>query len=133
MRHTQKRTRGELRRFGFTMAVPFAAIGGLLLWHERPLAPYILAAAGLFLVAGLLAPRALGPVERTWMAFARRLSIVSTFVLLTLSFYLVITPMSLLLRLLRKDRLQLKPDPGHSSYWVPVEPDGPGTRPTKPF
>lgn len=133
MKKTYTKSVTELRNFGLVMAAPLALIGGFLLWRERPAAPWVLGASAVFLLTGLLFPRVLAPVERGWMAFARRMSVVSTFILLTLSFYVILTPIALVIRLLGKDRLQLKPDAGRASYWEPVEVDGPGTRPDKPY
>jgi hypothetical protein len=38
-------------------------------------------------------------------------------ILLTLFFFLLVTPMGLLLRLFGKDLLQIKPTPGATTYW----------------
>lgn len=133
MNRTKQKTVQELRRFGVTMSVPFSIIGGVLLWKGSAAAPWLFGVAGAFLAAGLLVPRALGPVERGWMAFAHRLSIVTTFVLLTVTFYMVITPFGIVCRLFGRDRLHLRPDPNQVSYWIPVEVDGPGTRYHTPY
>jgi hypothetical protein len=45
----------------------------------------------------------------------------------------VLTPFGLLLRLMGKDLLDLRVDPDRESYWIPAEPDGPATRPYKPY
>jgi len=139
MSSTESRRRGavkstaELRKFGFVMAVAFSLLGALLWWRGRSAAPYVLGLAVLFLVPALVRPRVLGPIERVWMAFANVLSTVMTTVILTLTFYLVITPMGVLMRLVGKDLLGLRLDGTGASYWIPTEPDGPGSRPTKPF
>lgn len=127
------KTEAELRRFGAVMALPLALIGGVLLWKERPAGVWVLGTAALFLLLGLLLPRALGPVERAWMELARRLSIVSTFVLLAVAYFAVLTPLALLARVIGRDRLQLRRQPERSSYWAPVEVDGPGTRSNTPY
>jgi hypothetical protein len=127
------KTTAELRHFGLVMAAVLGLIGGFLFWKERPAAAWVLGVAGAFLVLGLLLPRSLAPVERGWMALARRLSVVSTFILLTISYFLIITPFALVARIFRRDRLQLKFDPNAASYWVPVEAEGPGTRPHTPY
>jgi hypothetical protein len=123
----------ELRKFGLVMAAPLAVIGALLVWKGRPTATYVFALAALFALLGMAAPRLLAPVERAWMALAAVLATVMTHVVLTLTFALLITPMGLVMRLLRKDPLQRKRDPERSTFWVPVEPDGPCSRPDKPF
>jgi len=127
------KTAAELRRFGLLMAAPLMIIGVLLVWKGRVLGPYVVVLAALFLIVGLAAPKLLRPIERVWMAFARLMSVVMTHVLLTLTFFLVIAPFGTVLRLLGKDILQRRFDPQKQSYWTPVEPDGPCSRPEKPY
>ena len=133
MSRTQVKSDGELRRFSLIMALGFGILGGLLIWRARQAGPYIAGLAALFLLSGLAWPRALAPVERGWMAFSRVLSVISTYVILTIMFFLVITPIGLLLRLVGKDLLQTRLDRKRDSYWVAVDPDGPCSRPDKPY
>jgi hypothetical protein len=130
---TQVKSDGELRRFSLIMALGFGILGGLLIWRARPAGPYVAGLAALFLLSGLAWPRALAPVERGWMAFSRVLSVISTYVILTIMFFLVITPIGLLLRLVGKDLLQTRLDRKKESYWVAVDPEGPCSRPDKPY
>ena len=58
---------------------------------------------------------------------------VLTYVLLTILYLVVLTPMGLIRRLLGKENLGLRPDKSRETYWVDVEPDGPHSRPRKPF
>ncbi len=129
----EKKSRAELRKFGLTMAVPLTLLGGLAWWRGSGLAEWLWGAAAVFAVTGLLVPGILGPVERAWMRFALILSAIMTRVLLTLSFFLVITPFGWLLRLMGKDLLEIRIDRERDSYWSPVEEDGPATRPGKPY
>ena len=123
----------HLRKFGMVMAVAFGLFGALLVWRERDWGMYLLYTAGFFLITGLVVPKALAPIERTWMALARVMQFVVTSIILTLTFFLVMTPMGLLLRFMGKDLLGMKGDPEIETYWVPVEEDGPATRPDKPY
>ena len=126
-------TTRELRKFGLVMAAPLTLIGGVLLWRGRTAGMILLGLAGLFLLLAGVAPRALAPVERYWMAFAERLGAVMTRVILTLTFYLVITPIGLLLRVMGKDLLHLRDDRDRESFWEPAEPGGPAERPERPY
>lgn len=128
-----RRDAATLRTFGLVMAVALGVLGGLLLWKARPAGPYLLAAATVFAALALTLPRVLAPVERVWMAFARVLSTVMTYVVLTLTWVLLVTPIALGMRLAGKDFLALRRRRGQSTWWVPVEPDGPCSRPDKPF
>ena len=130
---SRERPMAALRRFGLTVSVPFLAIGGWLAWHERISGLVFIGLAAALGLTALVHPRALGPVERVWMALARAMGVVSTFVILTLTFALVITPMALLLRLLRRDPLALRIERDRVSYWERTDPKGPASRPDRPF
>ncbi len=126
-------TPAALRRFGFVMAVASSVLAALLAWRGQRFA---LPVAGLALALALLAlvrPAVLGPIERAWMALAEFMGVVVTTVLLTLTFIVVILPVGLVRRALLRDPFGLRLDRSRPSYWTPVEPDGPGTRPDKPY
>lgn len=123
----------KLRKFGIVMAVAFGLFGSLVVWRGHGWGQYLWYVAGAFLLLGLVAPRLLGPVERVWMAFAGVLGVVMTTVILTITFFVAMTPMGLLLRAMGKDLLEMKRDPEADSYWTPVEPGGSASRPDKPY
>lgn len=127
------RTAAQAARFGFVMAVALGLLGGLLIWKGLPAGRFLLGAGVAFLVLASVAPRTLEPIERGWLWFGERMSRVTTALILGLMYFLVITPIGLLKRAISGDSLGLKPDRSARTHWVPVEPDGPGTRPTKPF
>lgn len=122
-----------LRRFGFVMAGALGTLGAIAWWRGRAVALWLLAVACVFLLVGLARPRWLGPVERVWMKFADLLGFVMTGVVLTLTFALVFTPIGLVRRLFGVDSLGLRYDRAKVSYWTPVDPNGPGSRPHKPY
>lgn len=127
------KTKKELRKFGITVSIPMLLIGTFLWWKDSGAAVYVFSIGVALVVAGLLAPGTLKHVELIWMKLAAVMSFIMTRVILTLAFFFVITPFGLLLRMMGKDLLQMKIDERQDSYWVPVEEDGPGTRPDKPF
>jgi hypothetical protein len=114
--------RTQLRHFGLTLAAGFAVLGGLLLWRGREINTYFFAAAVVFLVAGLAAPSALGPVRRVWLKIGEAIGWVMTRVIMLVLFFAVVTPIGLVARALGKDFLSLKRDPKAKTYWVPVDP-----------
>jgi ABC-type uncharacterized transport system permease subunit len=131
----QKHTKlpAELRRFGLALGAGLSVLGSLLLWRDKPAAPWILGVAATLLVLAILRPQLLGPLERVFARVARVVTAALTFLVLSLTFFLIITPMGLVMRLVGKDPLTLKPAPDQPSFWVEVEPDGPTTRPDKPY
>jgi len=72
----------------------------------------------LLLVFGATLPRALKHVYIGWMALAIVLGFFVSNVLLTLFFFLVITPIGLAARCFGNDFLRLKLDRSAPSYWI---------------
>ncbi|MFM1770633.1 MAG: hypothetical protein RJA22_3162 [Verrucomicrobiota bacterium] len=109
----------DLRRFGLLVGAVLAALGAWLWRRGHPAGPW-LAVPGLALMGlGGVAPGWLRGVYRAWMALALALGLVMSTVLLTLFFLLVITPLGLGARLLGRDYLRRRLDPGARSYWLP--------------
>jgi len=120
-------------KFGLVMAGAWAVIGSILLWRGARLWPYIYALAAFFLTSTLTYPRLLRPIETIWMKLAHLISLVTTRIILGVTFYLIITPMALIMRLIGRDPLAKKFDPKADTYWMTVDPDGPTSRPNKPY
>jgi hypothetical protein len=96
-------TAAEGRKFGFTVGLAFLALGALLWWRGKHRTSMVFAAIGGTLVlAALVVPTALGPVERAWMGLAHAISKVTTPVFMGIVYFLVITPMGLVRRALGK-------------------------------
>jgi hypothetical protein len=108
--------RRDLRNLGLIFLVALGLIGAFLLWTHRPAGWYLLGLAAVFGLWGLTWPAGLRPVHRAWMTLAVALGFIVSRVLLSLIFYLVVTPVGLVLRLLGKDVLDMKLK-DRPSYW----------------
>ena len=109
-------TTRHLRKFGLTVGGVFLVLGTVSWLREHDLAPKILWGVGsLLVVPGALAPRALAGVERVWMAMAGVLGHVNARIILTLVFFLLMTPVGAVLRLFR-DPLNRRLDDGDSNW-----------------
>jgi hypothetical protein len=129
---TPEERKKHLRKFGLVMSVPFLVLAGFLFWKGRPAFPYVLAPGALFLLSGLVWPTVLGPVEKGWMWIAMKLQIVMTTVILSLAYFLILTPIALVGRLRGRDALRLRKKDG-GTYWVPADREGSAVRPRKPY
>jgi hypothetical protein len=107
-----------LRKFGLTVGGVLALLGLWCWLRHKPAWPYLLTPAAPLLVLGLAWPASLRQVYLGWMAMALVLGLVVSTVLLTLFFYLVITPVGLLARLVGRDFLSRRLDPKAASYWL---------------
>jgi hypothetical protein len=81
--------------------------------------------AALFLAAALLRPAKLHPLNLIWLKFGLLLHRVVNPVIMALLFYGTVLPTGLVMRMLGKDLLRLKREPGADSYWIVRQPPGP--------
>src|SRR5690349_3307178 len=111
-------SKAELRKFGLTVGGAFLVLGTVSWWRGHEWPPRVLWTLGVLLVVpGALFPGVLGPVQRGWMAFATALGHVNTRIILTVLFYLVMTPVGFVMRLFR-DPLDRSLKEGRTSQWV---------------
>jgi len=118
--HIPHLDRKGLREFGLVTGGMFAGLFGLffpwLLGLAYPLWPWIIFAV--LGSAGLLIPEALRPVHYGWMRFALLISKVTTPLILAVVFFLVFTPIGLLMKIFGKDAMRRKIDDTIDSYRV---------------
>jgi Saxitoxin biosynthesis operon protein SxtJ len=116
----------SLKSFGLTFVVVFALIGlsPMVLHHLGP-RYWALAVSSAFLVVTFVAPNLLKPLNQLWFRFGMVLHKIINPLVLGLMFVVVISPIALVLRLLGKRLIPLKPDAAVQSYWITRQPPGP--------
>lgn len=116
------------RRFGLEIGGACLALAAYLAWRGTlPPLPTALAAAGAALVAIAVArPSALTPVARRWQMVGERLAAVTTPVILTVIYLVVVTPLGVLRRTF--SRSPIHRDPAAPSHWVRRPPSTPEAR-----
>ncbi|PYQ94716.1 MAG: hypothetical protein DMF94_33370 [Acidobacteria bacterium] len=94
------------RSFGISVGGVLCAIAIVLLWRRRiGRAEWLGAVGAVLVVLGFLRPRLLKPVSVVWWKFAVLLGRVNARVLLSIIFFLILTPIGLVWRLTGKDPL----------------------------
>lgn len=83
--------------------------------------PALMWIGAVLVVLGTVAPVVLRPLYRLWMLFAVALGFVMTRVILTVFYYLVLTPVGLLFRVIGRDALNRRLDRQAESYWIEKE------------
>jgi hypothetical protein len=92
-------TAAEGRKFGFTLGLAFLALGSFVMWRgKQRTAIVMLTLGGLLLLAGLIIPTALGPVERAWMGLGHLMSKVTQPIFMGIVYFIVIAPIGFLRR-----------------------------------
>jgi hypothetical protein len=110
-------TKAQGRKFGLSVGVAFLALTGLLLWRGRETIAYVTGTLSvLLMVGGIVVPTKLGPIERAWMAMAHRISKVTTPLIMGIVYFLVLTPIGLVMRALGRNPL-VHPR-RKTSFWV---------------
>ena len=105
------------KSFGILFFLIFLAIGiWPILSSEDPRIWSIIISL-IFLVLGLLNSRILKPLKDVWIKFGEILGKIIAPIVMAVVFFIILTPIGLLLRLFGKDLLKTKPSKG-SSYWI---------------
>ena len=118
-----KSEKSDFRKFGITIGPILMVIAGLLFWRGKESFEILLVSGFVLLVLGLVIPVVLKPIYWVWMVLAVILGWIMTRVILSLLFYVVITPIGMFSRLFGSKFLDLKWDKSKDSYW--------NSRPTK--
>jgi len=114
------------RSFGFVFAGVFTIITLVKLWRGWSDWGYLwLGLAVAFAVAAAAMPGVLAPLNRVWLKIGLALHKVMTPLIMGLLFFLVVTPIGLMMRATGKDILRLKRSPAEKSYWIDRTPPGP--------
>ena len=116
---------GSDRVFGLFFAVLFGGLAAYALWKGYSWG-WVSAAIGVVLaLLAVIAPRALHWPNKLWFGLGMLLARIINPLVIGLMFFVVITPMGLLMRLFGKRPLSLRYEPAAPSYWVERKPPGP--------
>ena len=114
------------RSFGLVFAGFFALLAALGIYYGHTNRwPIWLGLAVVFALVAFAAPRILAPLNRLWTKFGLLLHTIISPIILAVLFFLCIAPIGLIMRMVGKDPLRLRMEPGAKSYWIVREPPGP--------
>ena len=109
------------RSFGLLFFIVFLATSLWPLKSQEDLRLWAFILALIFFVLGILNSKFLTPLNKLWMKFGIFLgSIISPFVM-GVVFFMVVTPVGLIMRFLGKDLLRIKKSKFVSTYWISRE------------
>jgi hypothetical protein len=112
--------RRELRQFSAALLIATAAIGGILWWRLGPnrISQALWIGGPTLAFLGFVVPPAIRPVFVGLSLVAFPIGYVIGFLALALVYYLLVTPIGLVFRLLGRDPLNRRFDSERASYWI---------------
>ena len=105
------------RSFGIVFFIVFALIALYPLTYSGEIRIWFVIISLIFLVLGLLNSKILTPLNKLWFKFGIFLGKIISPLIMGIIFFLVVTPIGLIMRLLGKDLLNLKFNK-NQSYWI---------------
>jgi hypothetical protein len=106
------------RMFGLVFTAFFAIVGLLPLRKGLPIRLWAIALSAVFAVAALALPSLLKPLNKAWTRLALLLQKITNPIVMGILFYIVLTPMALLSRLMGKDPMRRHFNPNADTYWI---------------
>ena len=108
---------GSNRSFGIVFFVVFLIITLYPLLNNENIRYWSLLVSLVFLILGLLNSNILTPLNKVWFKFGILLGKVISPIIMGIIFFFVVTPIGLLMRILKKDLLNLEYN-NDKSYWI---------------
>ena len=105
------------RSFGIVFFIVFLLIALYPLTYSEEIRVWSATASLIFLVLGLFNSKILTPLNKLWFKFGIFLAKIISPIIMGIIFFLVVTPIGLLMRLLGKDLINLKYN-NNKSYWI---------------
>ncbi len=108
----------EWRKFGYGVAVILALIATFQILTGKDLYPYFYAAAAVMALFALILPVILKPLFILFSYLGLVMGWIMTRIILTVMFYVIFTLIGFLVRLFRKQVLEMKFPLDGPSYWI---------------
>ena len=106
------------KSFGILFFLVFFVFGLWPLTKEMSPNIYLITISIIFLTLGLLNSKLLSPINEIWIKFGEILGKLIAPLVMALVYFLILTPISLLVRAFGKDLLGLKYVKQQNSYWI---------------
>ena len=105
------------RSFGILFCIVFALIALWPLLNDQSIRIWPIPISLVFLILGLLNSKLLSPINLVWVKFGELLGRIIAPIVMAMIYFIIITPIGLLMRLLGKDLLNTK-SKKINSYWI---------------
>ena len=112
---------GSNRSFGVVFSVVFLIISFWPLFTEGTIRIWAIFIAILFLLISYFKPDALYPLNKIWFKFGLLLGNIVSPIVMGIVFFIIVTPIGIIMRIIGKDLLNKKINNSVKSYWIKRE------------
>ena len=112
------RSKNSNRSFGLLFFIVLAGFGFWPLTKGEGFNIFLILFSLVFLTLGLINSKLLSPFNKAWIKFGEILGIVIAPIIMALVYFIVLTPISLIVRIFGKDLLGLKFLKKQDTYWI---------------
>ena len=114
------------RSFGVVFFAVFLFIALYPITYSEDIRIWSLIISFIFIILGLLNSKILTPLNKLWFKFGVILGKIISPIIMGIIFFLVVTPIGLIMKVLGKDLLRLKNNKKDNTYWI--EKNGPKSK-----
>jgi len=105
------------KSFGLVFFVVFLIVAFFPIFNDGNIRIWSLIVSFIFLILGLINSKILSPLNKIWFRFGILLGKIVSPLVMGVIFFLVVTPIGILMKILGKDLLNLKFN-NNKSYWI---------------
>lgn len=109
---------GKDKNFGFVFSFVFFTLFAVHYFREGQIKSIPLALSILFLAVSLALPQLLRPLNKLWAQFGLLMQKIISPLILAFLYFFIFTPIGLVLRVLKKDVLNLRQSADEKTYWI---------------
>ena len=106
------------RNFGLVFFIVFLIASIWPLTYDEPVRIWSAIISSIFLILGLMNSKLLTPLNKLWFKFGMILGAIVSPVVMGVVFFLVVTPIGLIMKIMGKDLLNKKYDKKKRTYWI---------------
>ena len=106
------------RNFGLVFFIVFLIVSLWPLTYHEPVRIWSAIISSVFLILGLMNSKLLTPLNKLWFKFGMILGAIVSPVVMGVVFFLVVTPIGLIMKIMGKDLLNKKYDKKKRTYWI---------------
>jgi len=106
------------RNFGLVFFVVFLIVALWPLKHEEDIRLWSLVLSIIFFILGIFNSKLLTPLNKLWFKFGILLGSIVSPLIMGIVYFLVVTPIGIIMRLLGKDLLKTNKIKSASTYWI---------------